>query len=58
MLRPLMGHLFTLFLGGFSGGLVCLLMPRLRQWTPFVALTSILAALLSILPKLGSCIGM
>lgn len=57
MLFPVMGLLFALFLGGFAAGLVCLLIPRLRQWAPFVALPSILAAILSFCLSWGLALG-
>jgi hypothetical protein len=58
MLFPLMGLLFTLFLGGVAAGLLCLLIPRLRQWAPFVAFPSVLAALLAFCLSWGLALGL
>jgi hypothetical protein len=58
MLFPLMGLLFMLFLGGLATGLLCLLIPRLRPWAPFVAFPSVLAALLAFCLSWGLALGL
>jgi hypothetical protein len=58
MLLPLMGLLFALFLGGLAAGVLCFLIPRLRQWAPLVAFPSILAALLSFCLGWGLALGL
>jgi hypothetical protein len=58
VLLPLMGLSFTLAVGGLFGGLLFLIVPRLRQWAPFVAFPLVLGAVLSFSLSWGLALGL